>query len=199
MNYAQGSFWTGFPAQIRGQGRLSGRIEESGDSGKISRAGTIMLLGGMRCGRSGDRTPRSLSFRRSRSGCSSTTASEVMGIGTLFWKGDEPVIHLHGAIGRDRETVVGCIRKDSSAYTSLSRRSITEITGYQGAKGLNKKTGVAMLELMIALLCSVRLKRNCLNCAHERQRGTTAVGCKDDHRGNCRGRRSCSASEEWAR
>ena len=31
-------------------------------------------------------------------------------------EGDDPVIHLHGAIGRGKETLTGCVRKDTSVY-----------------------------------------------------------------------------------
>ena len=71
---------------------------------------------------------------------------EVLGFGTLFWKGDEPVLHLHGAIGREKETLTGCIRKESSVYLVIEA-VITEILGIDARKTLNEKTGLVMLEL----------------------------------------------------
>ena len=66
-------------------------------------------------------------------------------IGT-FWKGDEPVIHLHGALGREKETYTGCIRKDSLVYLVVEA-VITEILGIEARKALDEKTGLVMLEL----------------------------------------------------
>ncbi len=41
---------------------------------------------------------------------------ELVGIGTIFWKGDEPKIHLHAAIGRQDLVNIGCIRKNSKTF-----------------------------------------------------------------------------------
>ena len=43
-------------------------------------------------------------------------AWEVVGIGTLFSSGSEPLLHMHGAIGRDAKSLVGCIRKIAEVY-----------------------------------------------------------------------------------
>ena len=41
---------------------------------------------------------------------------ELLGIGTIFWKDDEPKIHLHAGIGREDLVNIGCIRKDSKVF-----------------------------------------------------------------------------------
>jgi predicted DNA-binding protein with PD1-like motif len=104
-----------------------------------------MLLGGMRSAGivSGPKEvvvppePRRVNFSDGR---------EVVGFGTLFWKDSEPVIHLHGAIGREKETFVGCVRKDSSVFLVVEA-VITEIRGIDARKALDEKTGLVMLEL----------------------------------------------------
>lgn len=41
---------------------------------------------------------------------------EILGFGTVFWKDDEPKIHIHAGIGREDKVNLGCIRKDAKVY-----------------------------------------------------------------------------------
>ena len=45
---------------------------------------------------------------------------EVLGIGTLFWDDSGPKLHLHGALGRGEQTMVGCPEAEP-AHFSFSR------------------------------------------------------------------------------
>jgi predicted DNA-binding protein with PD1-like motif len=109
------------------------------------RSGTLMLLGGMRAAGvvSGPKEPVVppepvwMTFSDGR---------EVIGIGTLFRNGEEPVIHLHGAIGRGGQITVGCIRKDTSVYLVVEAL-IMEINGIDARKAWDEKTGLVTLKL----------------------------------------------------
>jgi predicted DNA-binding protein with PD1-like motif len=144
VKYKQGSFGRVFVLKFEDKDDLLEEIKKVAAREKI-KVGTIMLLGGMRSAGivSGPKEavippdPLWLNFSDVR---------EVIGIGTLFWKGDEPIIHLHGAMGREKETYTGCIRKDSSVYLVVEA-VITEIVGVDACKALNEKTGLVMLEL----------------------------------------------------
>ncbi len=144
MKYSQGSFGRVFLLKFEDQDNLLEELKKVAVKEKI-RVGTIMLLGGMRSARvvTGPREavippdPMWVNFNDGR---------EVVGFGTLFRKGDEPAIHLHGAIGREKETYTGCIRKDSIVYLVVEA-VIAEITGIDARKVLDEKTGIAMLEL----------------------------------------------------
>ena len=35
---------------------------------------------------------------------------EIIGFGTIFWKDDEPKIHIHAGIAREDKVNVGCVR-----------------------------------------------------------------------------------------
>jgi predicted DNA-binding protein with PD1-like motif len=109
------------------------------------KVGTIMLLGGMRSAGlvSG---PKEAVIPPEPMWTNFDDGREVLGLGTLFWKGDEPVLHLHGAIGREQKTITGCIRKESSVYLVIEA-VITEILGIDARKTVDKKTGMVMLEL----------------------------------------------------
>ena len=41
---------------------------------------------------------------------------ELLGIGTIFWKDNEPKVHLHTGIGREDKVNIGCIRKNSKIF-----------------------------------------------------------------------------------
>lgn len=143
MHYKQGSYGRVFVLKFEDQDDLLEEIKTVAFQEKI-KVGTIMLLGGIRSAGvvSG---PKEAVIPPDPMWARFSDAREVVGIGTLFWKGDEPVIHLHGAIGRGQETLIGCIRKDSSVYLVIEA-VITEILGIDAHKTLNAKTGIAMLE-----------------------------------------------------
>lgn len=144
MQYKQGSFGRVFVLKFEDRDDLLTEIKRVATTEKI-KVGTIMLLGGMRSAGlvSGPKEavippePMWVNFNDGR---------EVLGFGTLFWKDDEPVLHLHCAVGREKETLTGCIRKDSSVYLVVEAM-ITEILGIDARKTLNEKTGLVMLEL----------------------------------------------------
>ena len=144
MKYKQGLFGRVFVLKFEDKDNILEEMKKVATKERIM-VGTIMLLGGMRSAGivSGPKEavippdPLWVNFNDGR---------EVLGIGTLFWKGEEPVIHLHGAIGREKETFTGCIRKDSTVFLVIEA-VITEILGIDAQKALNEKTGLVMLEL----------------------------------------------------
>jgi predicted DNA-binding protein with PD1-like motif len=144
MKYAQGSFGRVFVLKFEDKDDLIEEIKKLAASEKI-RVGTIMLLGGMRSAGivSG---PKEVVVPPEPMWVNFSDGREVVGFGTLFWKDSEPVIHLHGAIGREKETFVGCVRKDSSVFLVVEA-VITEIRGIDARKALDEKTGLVMLEL----------------------------------------------------
>ena len=144
MQYRQGSFGRVFVLKFEDEDDLLSEIKRVATIEKI-KVGTIMLLGGMRSAGlvSG---PKEASIPPEPMWVNFNDGREVLGFGTLFWKGDEPVLHLHGAIGREQETITGCIRKESSVYLVIEA-VITEILGIDARKTVDKKTGMVMLEL----------------------------------------------------
>ncbi len=144
MKYQQGAYGRVFLVRFDDQDDLLGGLKKVA-AGENIRVATILLLGGLRSAGvvSGPQkpeippTPLWFDFSDGR---------EVLGIGTLFWKGDEPAIHLHGAVGREGQTVTGCIRRDSSVYLVVEA-VVAEIMGIDACKKFDEKSGVAMLEL----------------------------------------------------
>ncbi|MBI4844505.1 MAG: DUF296 domain-containing protein [Nitrospirae bacterium] len=71
---------------------------------------------------------------------------EVLGFGTLFWEGDEPKVHLHGAFGKKEAVKVGCLRKNSGTFLVLEA-VITEIEGIEAKREFDPETGLVLLKL----------------------------------------------------
>jgi len=144
MQYAQGSLGRVFLLKFDDQDDLLSGIRKVAVKEQV-KAGTIMVLGGLRSGSivTGPKTavippePMWQDFSDGR---------EVLGIGTLFWHGDEPVIHLHGAVGRGKETLTGCIRKDHSVYLVIEA-VLTELLGIDARRALDSGTGLVILDL----------------------------------------------------
>ena len=67
-------------------------------------------------------------------------AREILGIGTIFWDEDQPLIHLHAALGHHGDTLTGCVRKDSRVYL-LTEIVIMEIKGIDVTRPWFEKCG----------------------------------------------------------
>lgn len=73
-------------------------------------------------------------------------SNEVLGIGTIFWEGDEPKVHLHGTFGK-RDTIhVGCLREVSETFLVLEA-IIFEIEGITARREYDEKSGLVLLKL----------------------------------------------------
>ena len=71
---------------------------------------------------------------------------EVVGTGTIFWQGDEPKIHFHGAFGKKEMVKVGCLRGASETFLVLEA-IIIEIVGVDARRELDPVSGLTLLKL----------------------------------------------------
>lgn len=71
---------------------------------------------------------------------------EVLGIGTIFWQGDEPKIHFHGAFGKKDMVKVGCLREISETFLVLEA-VIIEIEGISAQREFDPVSGLTLLKL----------------------------------------------------
>jgi uncharacterized protein len=72
-------------------------------------------------------------------------AWEVIGVGNLFWEGDSPRLHVHGALGKGGATLTGCLRQETEIYL-VAEALLLEITGLEVCRRLDPTLGVSMLE-----------------------------------------------------
>ncbi len=71
---------------------------------------------------------------------------EAVGFGTIFWEGDRPKVHFHGAYGKGDAVRVGCLREASEVFLVLEA-VITEIRGVTAIRELDPASGMVLLKV----------------------------------------------------
>ncbi len=69
---------------------------------------------------------------------------EVLGVGTIYCDQEGPKLHIHTAIGKGDETIVGCPRGGALTFLVLEV-TIIEIEGIKGERKPDKDKGVNLL------------------------------------------------------
>jgi predicted DNA-binding protein with PD1-like motif len=109
------------------------------------RAGVFYIVGGMREGRivvgpDKDELPPAPVWKELGE------SHEVMGLGTIFWQGDDPKIHFHGAFGKKDMTKIGCLRDKSETFLILEA-IIIEMDGINATREIDPAVGMPLLKL----------------------------------------------------
>ena len=71
---------------------------------------------------------------------------ELVGVGTLFWHGENPEIHIHGAFGKEDQVKAGCLREDSEVFLVLEA-VVTEIRGVSVTREMDSRLGMVLLKV----------------------------------------------------
>lgn len=72
---------------------------------------------------------------------------EVLGVGTIYCDDQKkPKLHIHTAIGKGEQTIVGCPRGGASTFLILEV-TIIEIEGIVAERKHDEKTGLKLLRL----------------------------------------------------
>jgi len=121
-------------------GNLSGLAKKEG-----IRAAAFYLVGGMRegsivVGPEKDEFPPTPVWKKLGE------SHEVVGFGTIFWQGDEPKVHFHGAFGKKDMVKVGCLRENSETFLVLEA-VIMEMEGVTARRELDPVSGMVLLKL----------------------------------------------------
>ena len=109
------------------------------------RAASVMVVGGLRsgkvvCGPQDPADPAHALFEEF------SDAREIAGVGTIFCDDEGPKLHLHGAIGRGKETLAGCPRGGAKVYCLLEA-VICEIEGVEATRKIDPTFGLKMLTI----------------------------------------------------
>ena len=109
------------------------------------RAGVFYLVGGMREGKivvgpeTDELPPRPVWKELGES-------HETLGLGTIFWQGDEPKIHFHGAFGKKDMVKIGCLREKAETFLILEA-VIIEMEGINAKREIDPDIGMPLLKL----------------------------------------------------
>jgi predicted DNA-binding protein with PD1-like motif len=71
---------------------------------------------------------------------------EVTGMGTIFYAGDEPRVHFHGAFGKKDSVKMGCLREFSETFLVLEA-IVVELTGIDAKRQLDPGSGMYLLKV----------------------------------------------------
>jgi predicted DNA-binding protein with PD1-like motif len=72
---------------------------------------------------------------------------EVMGVGVLApEEGGKPILHIHGALGRSGQTLMGCLRPGVNTWL-VGEVILYEITGIKANRRMDSKSGFSLLEV----------------------------------------------------
>jgi predicted DNA-binding protein with PD1-like motif len=71
---------------------------------------------------------------------------EVVGLGTIFWQGEDPKVHFHGAFGKKDSVKVGCLRENAETFLVLEA-VIMEIEGVDARRALDPVSQMVLLNL----------------------------------------------------
>lgn len=69
---------------------------------------------------------------------------EVLGVGTIYCDDKGPSLHIHSAIGKGDETIIGCPRGGAKTFLILEV-TIIEIEGINAQRKSDPKTGFNLL------------------------------------------------------
>jgi len=69
---------------------------------------------------------------------------EALGVGTIYCDDEGPKLHIHTAIGKGDETIVGCPRGGAKTFLILEV-TIIEIDGLKAGRKLDENTGLKLL------------------------------------------------------
>lgn len=69
---------------------------------------------------------------------------EVLGVGTIYCDDEGPKLHIHTAIGKGDETIVGCPRGGAKTFLILEV-TIIEIEGIEAGRKPDEDTGLKLL------------------------------------------------------
>lgn len=71
---------------------------------------------------------------------------EVFGVGTVYWDDEGPKLHLHAAMQRGQNSVIGCPRGGAEIFLILEV-TIIEINGINAARKTDPQMGLKLLKL----------------------------------------------------
>lgn len=109
------------------------------------RAGIFYIIGGMRSGKfvvgpEKEELPPIPLWRELKE------SHEIVGLGTIFWQGDEPKVHFHGSFGKGDSVKVGCLRENAETFLVIEA-IIMEIKGVNAVRELDPTSNMVLLKL----------------------------------------------------
>lgn len=71
---------------------------------------------------------------------------ETFGVGTIFWEGDTPKLHFHGAYAKGDLVKAGCLREKARTFLILEA-VILEMEGMSAERKRDEASGLSLLQI----------------------------------------------------
>lgn len=144
MEYRTGKTGRIIVARFRDGDDVLGGLAEIASRENI-RAASFSLVGGMKKGRfvvgpESEEMPPVPVWREL------SESHEAVGFGTIFWHGNQPKVHFHGAYGKHDSVKAGCLREGSEAFLVLEA-VVTEILDVDAVREMDPVSGMVLLRL----------------------------------------------------
>jgi len=146
MKYRQGTIGRIFVAKVEQGDDLIAELTGMAKNENIE-AGIIYIIGGIKEG-SVVVGPEEFALPPVPVWREFNDCREILGVGTLFRDGGEPLIHLHGAFGRGDSPLVGCLRGQSEIYM-IAEAIIVEINGSGAVRKFDPQMGLKVLDFIL--------------------------------------------------
>ncbi len=108
------------------------------------RSGVILIMGAMKSA-SLVTGPRECTIPPEPVWRGFTDGRELLAAGTLFWDEAEPLLHVHGSVGKGDTVLTGCMRGGTEAYL-IVEAVILEIQGIDAVRALDPVLGLKTLQ-----------------------------------------------------
>jgi len=144
MKYTKGSLGRIFVLKFDNNDVLLDELRKFAKKERLN-AATIIFLGALRAGNlvTGPKKPvippepNKVVFK---------DGWEVFGMGTIFTNKLGPQIHIHGAMGSGRKTLIGCVREQSKIFLVIEA-VVFELKGTSATKSIDPATGLNLLKI----------------------------------------------------
>jgi len=144
MQVAEGTLGRVFVIRLEDDEKLPDSVEALAKEKSIHSA-LVLLVGGARDGtlvvgpESNTEPPQPMTR-------AFTDGHEILGVGTIFQAENGPQLHLHAALGRSDDTLVGCTRQGIHTYL-VGEIVVLELTGFHASRALDPVSGFQLLKL----------------------------------------------------
>lgn len=71
---------------------------------------------------------------------------EIVGMGSIATRGGTPSLHMHSSLGRGKEVLTGCIRKDGNVFLVVEAM-VLEIAGVRATRAPEPRSGLELLSV----------------------------------------------------
>ena len=145
MEYTKGRIGRVFLLKFKDDDVLNEELARLAKKEKL-RAATLVFIGALK---KGDLVtgPKKPVIPPEPNWVSFKNAWEVMGIGTIFTNKSGPQIHVHAAMGKKLDTLIGCVRKRSKVFLVIEA-IVFELKGVKASKDIDPKTGLNLLKIL---------------------------------------------------